>query len=486
MKTELLTVAQMSQADRLAMEAGTPGSQLMENAGLAVVREITRRFTPRPTLVLCGPGNNGGDGFVVAVALKRAGWAVRVALFGERSSLKGDALFHAQRWQGPLLACDEHLLDDAALVVDALFGSGLNRDIPASLVSLLAKIAAQRTPVVAIDIPSGVLGDSGASLGAIPARCTVTFARKKLAHLLLPGRNLCGDTVVADIGISDATIATLGSVVHENDPSLWYTSLPQLAPHANKYTRGHVLASGGYPMTGAIRMAARSAARIGAGLVTVAVAERAFPIYAAALESIMVQPLQDEADFAPLLQDARYSACLIGPGAGRSAATQDRVLRILASARAAVLDADALSVFAADPGALFGAVKGRCVLTPHEGEFKRLFDVEGDKLTRARAAAARSGCVVLLKGADTVIAAPDGRARVNSNAPPTLATAGSGDVLAGLVVGLLGQGVDAFDAASAAAWIHGAAAAIFGPGLIAEDLPDLVPRVLTQLQRDFA
>jgi NAD(P)H-hydrate epimerase len=476
----------MSRADQLTIDAGLPGTKLMENAGLAVTREITRRFTPRPVLILCGPGNNGGDGFVIALALKNAGWPVRVALWGERAALKGDALFHAEHWQDPLLACDAGLPGEAALVVDALFGSGLNRELDPVLKSLLAKIAESKVPLVAVDVPSGLLGDSGQSLGAVPARCTVTFARKKLGHLLLPGRDLCGEIIVADIGISDTTIAALGVLANENEPALWFKSLPALGRASNKYTRGHVLLSGGYPMTGATRMAARAAMRSGAGLATIAVPAIAFPIYASALESIMVQPLTEAADFPQLLRDARYTACLIGPGAGKGDATRNRVLEILKSARPAVLDADAISEFADDPQALFRAVKDRCVLTPHEGEFKRLFTLEGSKLERARKAAAQSGCIIVLKGADTVIAAPDGRARINSNAPPSLATAGSGDVLAGLVLGLLGQGVEAFDAASAAVWIHGAAAAIFGPGLIAEDLPDLIPRVLRQLHGDFA
>jgi hydroxyethylthiazole kinase-like uncharacterized protein yjeF len=486
MKTELLSVAQMARADRLTMDAGTPGHALMKNAGLAVAREITRRFTPRPTLILCGPGNNGGDGFVVAAALKDAGWPVQAALWGQRAALKGDALLHAERWQHSVLACDDALPGQAALVVDALFGSGLNRELPSELKSLLARVAEKKIPVVAVDVPSGVLGDSGESLGAVNARCTVTFARKKLGHLLLPGRDLCGETVTADIGISDTTIAALNVLTHENEPSLWYTSLPHLGRAANKYTRGHVLLNGGYPMTGAARMAARAAARSGAGLATILVPERAFPIYAAALESIMVHPSTEESDFSSLLQDERYTACLIGPGAGKNDTTRNRALQILASRRPVVLDADAISVFAADPNSLFRAVRGVCVLTPHEGEFKRIFTLQGSKLDRARAAAAQSGCIVILKGADTVIAAPDGRARINSNAPASLATAGSGDVLAGLVLGLLGQGIDAFDAASGAVWIHGAAATLFGPGLIAEDLPDLIPRVLAQLQRDFA
>jgi ADP-dependent NAD(P)H-hydrate dehydratase / NAD(P)H-hydrate epimerase len=481
MNNVLLSVAQMTRADHLATTMGTPGFKLMQNAGMAVAREAARRWTPRPTIVLCGPGNNGGDGFVAAVALAEAGWPVRVALNGVLEQLQGDALAHAQRWQGPIEAINAGALDGAELAVDALYGSGLNRPLAAPVPELLSIIASRGIPVIAIDVPSGVLGDSGESQGAIAATCTVTFARKKPGHLLLPGRELCGDLVVADIGIPDAAFDTLGINTWENEPALWRTELPQLQRTANKYSRGHVLISGGYPITGAARMAARAAARIGAGLTSIAVPEAALPIYAAALQSIMVQPLSSPQEFERLLQDPRYSGFLIGPGAGVNEATRERALRMLATGRPVLLDADAISVFAADPSQLFNAIRGPCVLTPHEGEYQRLFSDTDDKLSRARQAAVRSQCIIVLKGADTVIASPDGRAVINSNAPATLATGGSGDVLGGLILGLLGQGMDAFMAACAAVWLHGAAATTFGPGLLAEDLPDLIPGVLRSL-----
>jgi hydroxyethylthiazole kinase-like uncharacterized protein yjeF len=292
---------------------------------------------------------------------------------------------------------------------------------------------------------------------------------------------LCGEVVVADIGIPDPVFAELRIDTWENHPQQWFEALPLPQFTANKYTRGHALLVGGYPMTGAARMAARAAARAGAGLTTIAVPEHGLAVYAAALTSIMVQPLTTDEDLGRLLADARYTACLIGPGAGAGDATRTQALRMLASGKAVLLDADAITSFAAHPGELFAAIKGACVITPHEGEFKRLFSCEGDKLRRARSAAKQSGAVMVLKGSDTVIAAPDGRAAINCNAPATLATAGSGDVLGGLVLGLLAQGMEAFLAASAAVWMHGAAAASFGPGLLAEDLPDLIPGVLRQL-----
>jgi ADP-dependent NAD(P)H-hydrate dehydratase / NAD(P)H-hydrate epimerase len=300
----------------------------------------------------------------------------------------------------------------------------------------------------------------------------------------LPGRELCGEVVVADIGIPSAVLESLSIDTWENDPALWRAELPGAKSSGNKYTRGHALLCGGYPMTGAARMAARAAARIGAGLTTIAVPEVAFSIYATALTSIMVQPLTQDSDLARLLSDSRYTAFLIGPGAGVNDATRETALAILGTARPVLLDADAISVFASRGAELARAIRGPCVMTPHDGEFARVFDPHGDKLSRARAAARQSGAVIVLKGADTVVAAPDGRAVVNTNAPASLATAGSGDVLGGLILGLLAQGMDAFLAAAAGVWMHGAAAAGFGPGLLAEDLPDLVPAVLRQLEHE--
>jgi NAD(P)H-hydrate epimerase len=478
---ELLSVAQMNEADRLTTASGTPGSLLMQKAGEAVAWEITRRWTPRPVTVLCGPGNNGGDGFVVAIALARSGWPVRVALLGSRQTLRGDAQHHAQRWTGALEPLSPQAIDGAELLVDALFGSGLSRPLDPQVVGTLALATQRKIPLVAVDVPSGVLGDSGESQGAAASSCTVTFARKKPGHLLLPGRGLCGDVVVADIGIPPAVLESLSINTWENDPALWLKQLPRPQASVNKYTRGHALLYGGYPLTGAARMAARAAARIGAGLTSIAVPEVAFAIYAAALTSIMVQPLAQADDLERLLSDRRYTAFSIGPGAGVNATTRAGALAMLGTESPVLLDADAITAFAQGADALFQAIRGACVMTPHDGEFARIFDAAGDKLTRARRAARRSGAVIVLKGADTVIAAPDGRAIINSNAPPTLATAGSGDVLGGIILGLLAQGMEAFAAAAAGVWMHGAAAADFGPGLLAEDLPDLLPVVLRRL-----
>jgi ADP-dependent NAD(P)H-hydrate dehydratase / NAD(P)H-hydrate epimerase len=518
----LMSIAQMQEADRLTVEQGTPGTALMERAGAAVAREIRRRFAPCPVAILCGPGNNGGDGFVVARALADAGWPARVALAGARERLRGDARHHADLWRGEISPLRLEVLDGAALVVDALFGSGLSRPLDADVAGVLSAAAERHLPVVAVDVPSGVAGDTGENLGgAIRAEATVTFTRKKPAHTLFPGRELCGEVTLADIGTPEPALERIPIDAWENGPALWRAALPLLAASGNKFSRGHALLRGGYPTSGAARMAARAAARAGAGLTTIAVSEEGLAVYAAALTSIMVRPLAGPADLDRLLADARYNALLIGPGAGVNETTRADTLAMLATGRPTVLDADAISVFAHDPPTLFDAIRGACVLTPHEGEFARLFGsksdeaappdklrpsarrapsdalaphgrsargaeqggdlARGDKLSRARAAARRSGAVLVLKGADTVIAAPDGGAIINTNAPPTLATAGSGDVLGGFILGLLAQGMPAFPAAAAAVWMHGAAAAEFGPGLLAEDLPDLLPAVLRRL-----
>jgi NAD(P)H-hydrate epimerase len=480
-QTALLDVGQMGEAGRITVAGGTSANELVDNAGKSVAREIQRRWSVRPVIVLCGPGSNGGDGFAAARQLSEAGWPVRVALLGLRDHLAGAALHHAEQWHGSFERLTPTVLDGAELVVDAIFGAGLSRALDGSAEETLIAAARKKSPIVAIDVPSGLMGDTGEVLGAVASVLTVTFFRKKPGHLLLPGRLLCGEVVVADIGIPTSVLEQITPNTFENDPTLWISSLVRPTEGGNKYTRGHALISGGYPMTGAARMAARAAARAGAGLTTIAVASIALPVYAAALTSIMVQPLAVPEDFACLLDDRRISAFLIGPGAGTGEETRTRVLAMLATGHPTLLDADAITAFADDPSTLEQAITGPCILTPHDGEFCRLFDPSGDKLVRTRAAARRSGAVIVLKGSDSVITAPDGRAAINTNAPPTLATAGSGDVLSGILLGLLAQGMDPFLAAAAAVWLHGAAAAEFGPGLIAEDLPDLLPGVFRRL-----
>ncbi|HEX5452283.1 MAG TPA: NAD(P)H-hydrate dehydratase [Stellaceae bacterium] len=484
----LLSPAEMSDADRLTIAGGIPGIDLMEAAGRAVADAVARRWPQRPVTVLCGPGNNGGDGFVAARLLASRGWPVRLALLGERAALKGDAAIAAARWTGPVEPLGETCLDGAGLVIDALFGAGLARPIEGIACSVIAGLAGRALPVVAVDVPSGIDGGSGLVRGIAPrAALTVTFFRRKPGHLLLPGREHCGETLVAQIGIAAASLGRVNPPTAANHPDWWQAVFPWPRPEDHKYSRGHALVVGGAVMTGAGRLAARAAARAGAGLVTVAAPERAFAVYAGALTGVIVQPVAGPGDFAGLLADSRRNAALIGPGAGVDAETRDKTLAILGCGKRAVLDADALTAFAGRPDDLFAAIRRdgvpTPVLTPHEGEFARLFGrAAASKPERARQAAAASGAVVLLKGNDTVIAAPDGRAAINEGAPPDLATAGSGDTLAGIVLGLLAQGMPAFEAASAAAWLHAAAARAVGPGLVAEDLVEALPGALATLK----
>ena len=476
---EILTVAQMGAADRAAMDAGTPGAALMERAGRAVAEAIVARFSPRPIVVLTGPGNNGGDGYVAARLLRDLGWPVRIESLGEPRA--ADAMAAAAAWGAPVRPLTPRMEADE-LVVDALFGAGLDRPLGADVARLARALERAGATVVAIDVPSGLSGDLGRPFdgGCFRADLTVTFHRRKPAHVLQPGRELCGEVVVGDIGLS-ATPATL----FENAPDLWLARYPWPRVTAHKHSRGRmIVVSGEAWSTGAARLAARAGLRVGAGLVTLLSPPEALSVNAAHLEAVMLQPFETDEE----LEEAAASAesAVIGPAAGVTDATLSNVLALARTGAALVIDADALSVFRDDPAELFSILDRDDVLTPHPGEFERVFPgllkASPERIAAARAAAARAQAVVLLKGPDTVIAAPDGRAAVNLNGSPWLATAGSGDVLAGLIGGLIAQGMDSFEAACAGAWIHAACAEAFGPGLISEDLPGLVPMVLKQLR----
>ncbi|WP_453960549.1 NAD(P)H-hydrate dehydratase [Amorphus suaedae] len=495
---ELLTPAEMGRADAFAIDAGTPGAVLMDRAGRAVADAVMARHAPGArVLVAAGPGNNGGDGFVAATVLARFGYRVRLMLLGDRERLAGDAAGAAAAWAGAVEPADPEAVS-GDLIVDALFGAGLARPIDGAGAALVEAINRSGADIVAVDLPSGVSGKSGRVLGAaIEADATVTFFRLKPGHLLLPGRSRCGDVGVADIGIPPESLDLIQPAAFRNVPGLWATSWHPPAGNAHKYARGHaVVVSGPITQTGAARLAAGAALRAGAGLVTVASPPNALAVNAAHVTAVMLRSVDGAGGLSEMLGDARLNAVLIGPGAGVGEGTAASVEAILDGERAAVFDADALTSFETSPERLFAAIRARpnrpVVLTPHEGEFARLFpdlppaaaDADADapsKLDRVRAAAERSGAVVLLKGADTVVAAPDGRASIADNAPAWLATAGSGDVLAGIVTGLLAQSVPAFEAASMAVWMHGEAGTAAGPGLIAEDLAPALRPVIARL-----
>ncbi len=487
---ELLTSEEMRAADAAAITAGTPGMGLMEAAGRVVADQAAALCpAPGPVLVVCGPGNNGGDGFVAARLLAERGYEVRLALLGERDTLKGDAADAASRWNGEVRSFEPSLILGCALIVDAIFGSGLARDVDGAARGAIEAMNASGKPMLAVDIPSGVDSDSGLVRGAaVRASTTVTFFRFKPGHKLLPGRALAGNLQLAQIGIPDTVLDRIPVRTGLDRPALWGDAFPRPDGASHKYTRGHALIAAGSEMTGAARLAARAALRAGAGVVTVAANPEVVSIYQTALEAVIVRPMAGLGDYVKLLDDDRRNALLIGPGAGHGEETRDLVRASLASGRAVVLDADALTSFETQPRALFSGIADReepVVMTPHEGEFKRLFrqvfDATPSKLERAREAAKLSGAVVVFKGADTVIAAPDGRVAIADNGPPWLATAGSGDVLAGIVTGLLAQKMPGFEAACAAVWMHGEAGTDIGPGLIAEDLPDALRGVLRGL-----
>lgn len=501
MKLDLLTPAEMAEADRLAIAEGPlDGIGLMRNAGRAVADVVLEGYPNAPRIhVLAGPGNNGGDGYVAARLLRESGADVLLWVSGAPRD-GSDAAIVAAECPVPVLPLGDFEAATGDLVVDALYGAGLSKPLSDDAARAVALVAEKRLPVIAVDLPSGVSGESGKVLGgAFQAAVTVTFARKKPGHLLLPGRSLCGELIVADIGIRSRVIETLAVRTFENKPGLWKDAFPSLAVDTHKYLRGHVgVFSGGPTATGAARLSASAAARAGAGAVTVFSPGNALAINAMHLTSIMLRKVDDVAELATVIGEGRSSAFVLGPGFGVGEKARDFALSILAAggrlaeagAEGLVLDADGITAFRDAPQWLFEAAARpeapALVLTPHEGEFVRLFpDIAANdglsKLAKARAAAEVAHAIVIYKGADTVIAAPDGRAAINSNGVPWLATAGSGDVLAGIVAGLVAQRMPAFEAACAAVWLHAEAASRFGPGLIAEDLPIALSPVVKSL-----
>lgn len=479
MSHEIISVEEMRAIDEASAAAGVPTRTLMENAGRAVAEAIVQRFPQRPTAVLCGPGNNGGDGWVAARFLREMGWPVWVETLVPHDSLRGDAAEVANGWTGEtfVLGRSERTAD---LYVDALFGAGLSRPLDGEVARLAALLPADR--VVAVDLPSGISGDDGNPIGGVcfEAALTVTFVRKKPAHVLMPGRAWCGEVVVADIGAPEGVVAAQKVTLFENEPALW--SLPWPEADAHKHERGHVIvASGDHTRTGAARLSARSALRAGSGLVTVLSPRDALAENAAQLSAIMLREAMGEASYAEAARTAQ--AMVIGPAFGTTDAHYKSLLAALdAKPRCPlVLDADAITLLAP----LTHGLEASDVMTPHVGEFRRAFpgiwSHSANPIDAARAASAYARCVVLLKGPSTVIAAPDGRAIVNTTGTPFLATAGSGDVLAGLIAGLIAQGMASFEAAAAGAWLHGRAGEAFGSGLSADDLPDILPIIFNAL-----
>ena len=480
MPREIMTVAEMIAADRAAVAGGVPASVLMERAGIAVAEAVRARFSHRRVVIWCGPGDNGGDGYVAARYLRRKGWSVRVEASAPPATEAAKRA--AGQWKGETgpLSPEPSRAD---VYIDALFGAGLTRPLEGDIARLARASNLLGKPVVAIDLPSGVSGDTGHALGeaAFQADLTVTFHRRKLAHCLAEGRAACGEVIVADIGLGRPEDLF---ALHENTPELWEARFPWPAIDSHKHRRGRFkVVSGDAWNTGAARLAARAGLRIGAGVVTLLSPPSALAVNASHLEAVMLAPFEGEADLQAAGEAA--DAIVIGPAGGVGDATMRNLFALARTGAALIIDADALTSFRHDPDGLFSALDRDDVLTPHPGEFERIFPGllggASERVAAAREAARRAGSVVLLKGPDTVVAAPDGRAAISLNGSPWLATAGSGDVLAGFIGGLIAQGMESFEAACAGAWIHAECGDAHGPGLISEDLPGLAPAVLARL-----
>lgn len=518
-RLEILKPEQMGEADRLTIEQGLPGYQLMEVAGqavtdgaMALLEQVTGSSASGMVCILCGPGNNGGDGFVAARLLEEEGWSVILGCSAELDDLSGDARLAALDWGDEIYPLSPRLWQDADMVIDAMFGAGLDRPLKGEFADLVDALNASGLPVLAVDLPSGVEGASGFVRGAaVRADHTVTFFRSKPGHLLYPGKALCGQIRCMDIGIEPDVLDEVGCAGFINHPDMWMDSWPEalkpldvivpgrLADH--KFHRGHCLIlSGDEVHSGAARLAARAALRSGAGLVTLAPPANAASVVAGHVTAIMVAPVQDRASLQAVLNERQYDVLLAGPALGRGEQSRELFQVCLEQDAGLVLDADALSMLASDLEVgrlsfedlrgLPAATSDTLVMTPHEGEFARLFpdlshrvreDKGMSKIDCAIVAAQRFGAIIVLKGGDSVIAHPNGRAVIHSKGVPYLATAGSGDVLAGIVAGLMAQGMPGLEAACAAVWLHSKAGILCGPGLIAEDLPDALPAIFHEM-----
>ncbi|MBW8640435.1 NAD(P)H-hydrate dehydratase [Hoeflea sp. WL0058] len=482
----VVTPVAMGRIDRRAIDSGIVGYRLMLMAGAAIAASVLRHYGDAAGVdVLCGPGNNGGDGYVAAKMLQTSGMCAACYSLGDPVKLAGDAACARDDWGDEILSLEDYVPTDGRVVIDALFGAGLQRDVEGVAVRVIEAVNAFDIPVIAADLPSGLSGESGRVRGtALRASRTVTFAAPKPGHFLLPGRDLCGVLEIADIGIPSRCIEAETEGLWLNRPPLWRDALPRLAANSHKYTRGHLgVFSGGYRQTGAARLAAIAGLRVGAGLVTVLSPASANAANAAHLTTIMLRTIDGGADLDGLLEDMRFNSFVLGPGFGVGEKARDFAERILGAGRALVLDADGITSFAGYHDQLAeAAAKQDAILfiTPHQGEFARLFpqiasNASRSKVEQARSAARETEAIVVYKGADTVVADPSGRAAICDNAPPWLATAGSGDTLAGLLGGLAAQGMPGFEAACAAAWLHGEAANRAGARLIAEDLANNLP-----------
>ncbi|WEX79040.1 NAD(P)H-hydrate dehydratase [Sinorhizobium numidicum] len=480
----LVTPAEMTAIDRDAARSGIDSFALMRSAGMAVSAAALRLFPAALRFVaLCGPGNNGGDGYVAAGALADSGANVTVFALGDPKALKGDAARAHRACSLAASPAETYEPQPGDVVIDALFGAGLARDLPEQVKEIVERVTGNGTPVLAVDLPSGIDGHTGGVRGSsFIAAHTVTFMALKPGHLLMPGRARSGTVEIFDIGIPARLVAARAGNLRLNTPRSWAHYVSALDPATHKYKRGHLgVLSGGELSTGAARLSAAAGLRAGAGLVTLASPSKALAVNASHLTAVMLKEIKDAGDLSGWLQDKRLNAFVLGPGFGIGKKARDFALMLCD--RALVLDADGMSSFREGRAELFEKIAssgGEVVMTPHEGEFARLFpeiaaDAALSKIEKAQAAARLSHAVIVYKGPDTVVAAPRGRCVVNTNAPPWLATAGSGDVLAGIIGAHLAQGFPAFEAAAAAVWRHGEAGTEAGRGMTAETLVENIP-----------
>ena len=474
----LYTSEQIRQAERLTCETGVKEIELIQKAGRGVAEFIANHFERRPVSILCGPGKNGSDGFVTASILEKAGWNVRVYCTKQVIMLNDIAAQAAKFWSGEVLMLSEIDITPEHIIVDALFGTGLNRELPTEIVETYNAVRQERAIVVAIDVPSGIRADLSVDKNTLKADYTVTMSRPRIEHVLQPGAQYCGKISVVDINIKPSAFAGMEVHAFLNHPELWrqFWKVPDAMTH--KYIRGHVAVLGGETLVGASRLATSGAMRVGAGVASIFTSESAAPTYRSAIApEVMVRCFDDAEAAADLMQERHVSVCLIGPGAEKRFDMTALAKACQALNIQVVLDGDALGEVPTELAS---------IITPHEGELKRMFPDLADmtnKLEKAKKAAARAGCIVVLKGMDTIIAAPDGRAYINNKASPWLSTAGSGDVLAGAVAGCLAQKIPPFEAAASAVWLHGMASLKLGPALVASELPRAISSVLTEIYK---
>ncbi|PPR34247.1 MAG: Bifunctional NAD(P)H-hydrate repair enzyme Nnr [Alphaproteobacteria bacterium MarineAlpha6_Bin3] len=483
----VLTCKDHTDLDKKTIKKFMSGYKLMENAGKIIFEIIKKKFNKNKNIkILCGSGNNGGDAFIVAKLLKENGFKnIELFCLITKNKLKGDAKLAAEKININIQNISNLKITKGNLIIDGLLGSGLNKNIAGNLKKIIEKINSKNHYCISIDIPSGINGDTGEIKGvAVKSDLTITFTKKKPGHLISPGKEYSGDVIVKNIGI-DLKKLFFKPRIYENNPNIWKKDFPWPNQNSHKYTRGFTLIICGEKITGASRLAARGAARIGCGLLCLGVPKKSFNIYATENPIALIETIDDEADLKNILKDKRINTILIGPGLGVNKKKLNLILKVIKDKkRIVVLDADALKN---NFKKIAEKSNSEIIVTPHYGEFSKILKnlkikKTNDNLSLAKKFVKKTKYNLLLKGNSTIISSNDGKIVINTNSSPFLATGGSGDVLAGMITGLIAQGMKIFESCCAATWIHGEIAKKLGPGLIAEDLPDMIPKILKKLK----